>query len=80
MANQNIKKLVVLSCFFPSLLLAEVSADKQNVQTENEKVSVKASAEEGKPSNKASNYKGNKARNASRFNFDLEDKCLAVKA
>ena len=69
MANQNIKKLVVLSCFFPSLLLAEVSADKQNVQTESEKVSVKASVEEGKPPNKASNYEGNKARNASRFKF-----------
>ena len=69
MANQNIKKIVVLSCFFPSLLLAEVSADKQNVQTENEKVSVKASVEEGKPSIKATNYEGNKARNASRFKF-----------
>ena len=69
MTNQNIKKLVVLSCFFPSLLLAEVSTDKQNVQTENEKVSVKASTEEGKPSNKATNYEGNKARNASRFKF-----------
>ncbi|MDC0114643.1 hypothetical protein OAH83_00015 [Methylophilaceae bacterium] len=69
MTNQNIKKLVVLSCFFPSLLLAEVSTDKQNVQTENEKVSVKASTEEGKPSNKVSNYEGNKARNASRFKF-----------
>jgi hypothetical protein len=69
MANQNIKKLVVLSCFFPSLLLAEVSTDKQNVQTENEKVSVKASVEEGKPSIKATNYEGNKARNASRFKF-----------
>ena len=69
MANQNIKKLVVLSCFFPSLLLAEVSADKQNVQTESEKVSVKASAQEGKPSNKVSNYEGNKARKASRFKF-----------
>jgi hypothetical protein len=69
MTNQNIKKLVVLSCFFPSLLLAEVSTDKQNVQTENEKVSVKASVEEGKPSIKATNYEGNKARNASRFKF-----------
>ena len=69
MANQNIKKLVVLSCFFPSLLLAEVSVDKQNVQTESEKVAVKASAQEGKPSNKASNYEGNKARKASRFKF-----------
>ena len=69
MANQNIKKLVVLSCFFPSLLLAEVSADKQNVQTESEKVAVKASAQEGKPSNKANNYEGNKARKASRFKF-----------
>ena len=69
MTNQNIKKLVVLSCFFPSLLLAEVSTDKQNVQTKNEKVSVKASVEEGKPSIKATNYEGNKARNASRFKF-----------
>ena len=69
MTIQIIRTLVLL-CFFPSLLLAEVSADKVNKKIDSETLPVKtASVEEKKSSDKTTSYQGNKSRKASRFKF-----------